>query len=114
VLAEAEAKAALRMREVDGIVDEARARAQHIEAEAEERAAQTVAEAERLLDDARREAKRIRQESERYRSEMQAHLAGVRDLLDDTSSSSDVDLVVDLREDATAPAAPSDTHGPST
>jgi len=113
MVAEAEAKAALRLREVDGIVEQAEARAQRIEAEATANAEHTAAEAERLLSDARREAKRIRQETERYRTEMQSHLSDVRGLLDAASAtgSDDGEIVVDLREDATSPiAAPDSTR----
>lgn len=105
VLAEAEATAALRRREVDEIVEQARVRAQRIEAEAAVNAEHAAAEAERLVSDARREAKRIRQETERYRSEMQSHLAEVRGMLDASSGTEpdDGEIVVDLREDVTAP-----------
>jgi len=84
---------------------------------AEETAALTQAEADRLLEKARMDTNSMREETESIRASMEAQLGEIRRILaaarsetidlDDltnvgVASSSDPDLVVDLREDKTA------------
>ena len=78
VLAEAETKAEIRLKEVEAIRVQAEAEAVEREHEAEQVAAIRMAEADRVLDEARRDAREIRRRAEADRSEMESQLAQLR------------------------------------
>jgi DivIVA domain-containing protein len=110
---EAEARAAVKLREAEEAVAAARQRADAIIHEAEDTAAVRLDEADRVLDEARRTARTIRLDTERDRSEIEDHLKEVRALLvaahaDGTGALEDsqviltkgTDIIVDLRAGA--------------
>ncbi len=114
IISEAESAASLRLMSVEQLRSTAQDEAATIVRQAEETAALTLAEAEadRLLEKARMDANSMREETESTRAAMEAQLAEIRRILgaartqtiglDDlakvgVSSSSEPDLVVDLR-----------------
>lgn len=62
IIAEAEAKASLRLERVDRIIAEAESEASHIRSRAEQDAATKLAEADRVLDKAKHDAREFRRE----------------------------------------------------
>ena len=118
IVSEAETAASLRLMEVERLREAAEDDATAIVRRAEETAALTQAEADRLLAKARMDANSMREETESTRASMEAQLAEIRRILETArtgtidlddltkvgvSSGPDPEVVVDLRDETTAP-----------
>jgi DivIVA domain-containing protein len=105
IIAEAEAKAALRLEGVEQIRVVAEAKAAKIVRAAEESAALTQAEADRQLDKALLDSNTIRADAERARASMMAQLAEIRQVIEEDlpttthDGAADPNVLVDLRSD---------------
>jgi len=113
IIAEAEAKADLRMKQVEAVTEQARQEATETAHQAQQSADLKLAEADRVLEAARREARDIRRQAEADRSEMEAQLTHLRRIVAaaDASGGRDLsDATIELRDngsivvDLTAPA----------
>lgn len=121
IIAEAEAKADLRLKQIEAEQDQARHEAAETTREAEQSAALKLAESDRVLEAARKDARDIRRTAEADRSEMEAHLVHLRRVVAaaDASGGRDLsDATIELRDngnlvvDLTAPA-PSREEAPA-
>ncbi|MCL1593738.1 MAG: DivIVA domain-containing protein [Actinomycetia bacterium] len=119
IVAEAEAKATLRLRETDEIVSTAREEADRTVATAQEDAATTRAEASLVLSDARRRAKEVRASAEADRATVVLDISELKRVADaartggsDLESleianiilTSGSEITIDLRDEAVTPA----------
>ena len=115
IIAEAEAKAELRLKEIDAIRAQAESEAAELRKHTEEAAELRMAEADRVLDGARREARDIRRSAEADRSSAEHELRHLRAIVSAVSGveAKDLaevrielgdggDLVVDLAGSATS------------
>lgn len=121
IVAEAEAKASLRLQEISDIVDSAHTRADETIKAAQQDAAATRAEASVVLDDARRRAKEVRTLAETERStivsditELKRIANAARDGSKDLEAletanvilTSGSEITIDLRDEAIQPTEP--------
>lgn len=114
IIAEADAKAELRMKAITAVGEQARLEAAEIELGAKQAAELKLAEADRVIEAARRDARDIRRRAEADRSEMEAQLEHLRRVVASAEASKGADLgdaTIELRDngsivvDLTAPAS---------
>ncbi len=86
IVAEAETKAALRLKDVGKVKEAARTEAERIVAAAQQNAAATEAEATQVLDDARRQARATRTEVETERAAIVADVVNLKRIAEATRS----------------------------
>ncbi|GMR02058.1 MAG: hypothetical protein BMS9Abin20_0384 [Acidimicrobiia bacterium] len=121
IVAEAETKAALRLKDVGRVKEAARTEAERIVAAAQQDAAATEAEATQVLDDARRQARATRAEVETERAAIVTEVADLKRIAEATRSGegdlealesanvilrSGNEITIDLREVAVVNAEP--------
>jgi len=119
IVAEAEAKATIRLQEVTDIVDGARSRGERTIAAAEQDATATRAEASLVLDDARRRAREVRAQVEAERSMVVSDISELKKIADAARRGSEdlevyetanviltsgAEITIDLRDEAVQPA----------
>lgn len=114
IIAEADAKADLRMKTISALGEQARQEAAEIEFSAKQAAELKLAEADRVVEAARRDARDIRRRAEADRSEMEVQLEHLRRVVASAEASEGADLgdaTIELRDsgrivvDLTAPAS---------
>ncbi|GMQ99067.1 MAG: hypothetical protein BMS9Abin17_1616 [Acidimicrobiia bacterium] len=116
IVAEAKAKASIRLQEVSDIVDGARSRSEQTIKAAQQDAAATQAEATIVLEDARRRAREVRSQAETERSAMISDISGLKRIADAARGGSEdleafetanviltsgAEITIDLRDEAT-------------
>lgn len=113
IIAEAETKAELRMKQIESLQEQARHEAAETARLAEQTAELKLAEADRVIEAARKDARDIRRAAEADRSEMEVQLAHLRSIVAAADASEGRDLAdasIELRDngnlvvDLTAPA----------
>ena len=92
IIAEAEAKAEIRLREIDAIRTQAEAEAAELRRQTEQAAELRMAEADRVLDEARREARDIRRGVEADRSAAEHQLRRLRAIVSAVSGVEEQEL----------------------
>ena len=114
IIAEAQAKADMRIGEITALGEQARLQAAETELAARQAADLKIAESERILEAARRDARDIRRRAEADRSEMEVQLEHLRRIVASADASQGHDLTdatIELRDnghlivDLTAPAS---------
>ncbi|MGI9529041.1 MAG: DivIVA domain-containing protein [Acidimicrobiia bacterium] len=113
IIAEAETKAELRMKQIESLHEQARHEAEETARQAEQSAELKLAEADRVIEAARKDARDIRRAAEADRSEMEVQLAHLRSIVAAAVASEGKDLAdanIEFRDngslvvDLTAPA----------
>lgn len=113
IIAEAETKAELRMKQISALQEQARHEAAQMTHEAKQSAELKLAEADRVLEAARKDARDIRRRAEADRSEMEVQLDRLRRIVVSAEASGGTDLsnaTIELRDngnlvvDLTAPS----------